>query len=201
MNDFGKTKFCLGLQIEHPTNEICIHQSTYTKNVLKWFYMVKSHPLSTLMVVRFLDINKDLFRPQKKDKEFLDDETSYPSAIEALMYLVINTWPDTCFAISLFVRFISCQTRRHWKDVNHIITYLRGTIDMRFLYSNASTLELIDYADAGYSFDPHKTRSQTSYLFTYRGITILWRSIKQTIVSISSNHAEIIVIHEATTRN
>ncbi|XP_070005805.1 secreted RxLR effector protein 161-like [Nicotiana sylvestris] len=57
--------------------------------------------------------------------------------------------------------------------------------------------EMIGYADAGYLSDPHKARSQTSYLFTYGGTAISWHSMKQTIVATSSNHAEIIAIHEA----
>jgi hypothetical protein len=51
MKDIGKTKFYLGLQIEHFQNRILIHQSTNTEEVLKHFYMEKAHPLSTPMVV------------------------------------------------------------------------------------------------------------------------------------------------------
>ena len=36
--------------------------------------MDETHPLSTLMVVRSLDVNKDSFRPQKKDGEILGSE-------------------------------------------------------------------------------------------------------------------------------
>ena len=63
MKDLGKTKFCLGLQIEYLPNGILTHQSTYTKKVLKQFYMDKAHPLSTPMVGRSLDVKKDLFQP------------------------------------------------------------------------------------------------------------------------------------------
>ena len=58
--DLGKTKFCLGIPIVHFINVMFIHQSTYTEKVLKRFYMDKSHLLSTAMVVRSLDINKDI---------------------------------------------------------------------------------------------------------------------------------------------
>ena len=61
MKDLGKTKFCLNLQIEHLPNGILVHQSTYTKKVLKQFYMDKAHPLSTPMVGRSLDLKKDPF--------------------------------------------------------------------------------------------------------------------------------------------
>ena len=39
-------------------------------------------------------------------------------------------------------------------------------------------------------------RSQRGYVFTYGGTIIYWRSIKQTMVATSSNHSEILTIHE-----
>ena len=61
MKDLGRTKLCLNLQIEHLTNSIFVHQSAYIEKVLKRFCMDETHPLSTLMVVRSLDVNKDPF--------------------------------------------------------------------------------------------------------------------------------------------
>ena len=51
MKDLGKTKYCLGLQIQHLPEGIFLHQSTYLKKVLERFYMDKSHPRSTPMIV------------------------------------------------------------------------------------------------------------------------------------------------------
>ena len=34
IKDFGKTKFCLGLELEHKANRIIVHQLAYTKRVL-----------------------------------------------------------------------------------------------------------------------------------------------------------------------
>nr|GEV74384.1 transposase, MuDR, MULE transposase domain protein [Tanacetum cinerariifolium] len=58
---------------------------------------------------------------------------------------------------------------------------------------------LVGYADAGYLSDPHKARSQTEYMFLNGGTAISWRSSKQTLVATSSNHAEVITLHEAST--
>ena len=114
MKDHGKTKFCLGLQIEHLPNEILIHQSTYTKKkVKKHFCMDKAHPLSTLMVVRSLDDKKDSFQPQEDNEKTLGPEVSYLSAIGALMYLANYIRPDIAFAVNLLARYSSAQTRRH----------------------------------------------------------------------------------------
>jgi len=81
MKDLGKTKYYLGLQIEHLEGGIFVHQSTYVKKILERFYMDKAHPLSTPMVVRSLEVTKDLFRPRENDEELLGLEVPYLSAI------------------------------------------------------------------------------------------------------------------------
>jgi hypothetical protein len=47
MKDLGKTKFCLGVQLEHLSEGVFVHQSTYTKRVLEKFNMNECHPLKT----------------------------------------------------------------------------------------------------------------------------------------------------------
>ena len=81
MKDLGKTKFCLGLQIEHIKGGIFIHQTTYTEKILKRFYMDKSHPLSTPMIVRSLYVENDQFRPKEENEDILGLEVPYLSAI------------------------------------------------------------------------------------------------------------------------
>ena len=60
MKDLGKTKFCLGLQIEHLRERIIVHQSNHTKRLLKRFCMNKATPLSTPMVNRSFDVERDV---------------------------------------------------------------------------------------------------------------------------------------------
>ena len=79
--------------------------------------------------------------------------------------------------------------------MKHILRYLRRTIDLGLFYSKESTLK--GYADSGYLSDPHKARSQTRYVFICGNTTISWRSTKQTLTATSSNHFEIIALHEA----
>ena len=197
MKDLGKTKYCLGLQIEHMHNGIFVHQSNYTEKILKRFNMDKANPLSTPMVVRSLNIETDPFRPCEENEEILDSEFPYLSAIGALMYLANCTRPDISFAVNLLARFSSAPTKRHWNGIKHILRYLRGSVDLGLFYSNNSKQELIGFADAGYLSDPHKAKSQTGYVFTNNGTAISWRSQKQTLVATSSNHSEIIALHEA----
>ena len=87
MKDLGKTRDYLGLQIEYCLNGVLIHQSSYIAKSLKRFYMDKSHPFSSPMVVRSLELTKDPFRPKEENAELLGLEVLYLSAISALMYL------------------------------------------------------------------------------------------------------------------
>lgn len=197
MKDLGKTKYCLGLQIEHMPNGILVHQSNYTERVLKRFNMDKAKPLSSPMIVRSLNIDKDPYRPCEENEEILGPEVPYLNAIGALMYLTNCTRPDISFAVNLLARFSSSPTKRHWNGIKHILRYLRGTTDLGLFFPNSSKQGLIGYADAGYLSDPHKARSQTGYVFMNGGTAISWRSQKQTLVATSSNHAEVIALNEA----
>ena len=120
MKDLGKTKYCLGLQIEHKSNGILIHQSTYVEKVLKQFNIDKAHPLSSLMIVRSLDAKKDPFRPKEENEALLGLEVPYLSKIGALLYLAQCTRPDIAFLVNLLARFSSAPTRRHWNGMKHI---------------------------------------------------------------------------------
>ena len=69
MKDLRKTKFCLGLQIEHFPTGVLVHQSAYTKKILKRFYMDKAHPLSSPMIAHSLDVKKNPFCPCENGEE------------------------------------------------------------------------------------------------------------------------------------
>ena len=172
MKNLGKTKFCLGLQIEYFPTRGLVHQSTYTKKILKRFYMDKAHPFSSPLIVRSLDVKKDPFCPCENSEELLGPEVPYLSVIGAFMYLVNCTRSDIAFSVNLFARYSSASTQRHWNGIKHILRYLQGTTDMSLFYSNESKQQLFGYADARYLSNPHKVRSQTRYVFNCNGTAI-----------------------------
>jgi Reverse transcriptase (RNA-dependent DNA polymerase) len=125
MKDLGVTKLCLGLQIEHFHNGIFVHQSKYIQKMLKRFNMNKPHPLSTLMVVRSLDVKKDPYRPRENNENALGPEVQYLSAIGALMHLANNTRPDIVFSVNVLARYSYDPTRRYWNRIKHVLRYRR----------------------------------------------------------------------------
>ncbi|XP_068337721.1 secreted RxLR effector protein 161-like [Pyrus communis] len=156
--------------------------SNYTQKVLHRFNEDKAKPSSIPMVVRTLNGKRDLFHPKEDEEEILEPKVPYLSAIGALLYLAQCIRPDISFA---------------------------GTTDLGLFYTHESSRgpaapldswvdsRPVDYADAGYLFDPHRAPSQTGYVFTIGDTAISWRSTKQTLVETSSNHAEILALREA----
>ena len=65
--------------------------------------MDKAHPLSSLMVVRSLDVKNDSFRPYENGEELLGPEVSYLNVICVLMYLANYIRPDFDFSVNLLV--------------------------------------------------------------------------------------------------
>jgi hypothetical protein len=174
MKDLGKTKLCLGLQLEHLLEGVFVHQSTYTKRVLEKFNMSKCHPLKTPMVIRSLEADKDPFRSKGDDEEVLGPEVPYLSAIGALIYLANCTRPDIAFAVNLLARYSAAPTRRHWVGVKTILRYLQGTQDLGLWFPKSQAPTMVGYVDAGYMFDPHNARSQIGFVFLCGGAAISW---------------------------
>ena len=108
-----KTKFCLSLQIEHLPHGMLVHQLTYTNKIVKNFHMEMCHPLSTLMIIRSLNVEKDPFRPSEEWEEVLGPEAPYLSAIGALTYLANCTRPNIAFVVNLLAKYNSTLTKLH----------------------------------------------------------------------------------------
>ena len=102
MKDIGRTKFCPNLQIKHFPIKVLVHQSTYIKKILKHFYIDKAHPLSSLMIVRSLDVKNDSFRSYEKCKQLFDPEASYLNALSAFMYVGNCICPNIAFFLSIY---------------------------------------------------------------------------------------------------
>ena len=68
--------------------------------------------------------------------------------------------------------------------------------DLGLFYTSNNFSGLLGYVDARYLSDSHKTHSQMGYVFAYNGTAISWCSTKQTFVATSSNHSEILALHE-----
>jgi hypothetical protein len=157
-----------------------MHQTKYTKDILKKFKMDDLKPLSTPMsTTTALDADED--------GEPVDQE--YWSMIGSLLYLTA-TGPDIQYSMCLCARFQASPRTSHWQAVKRIFRYLRYTPELGLWYSASSSLSLLAFSDvdfAGCQVD----RKSTSGTCQFLGSSLIsWYSRKQSSATQSTTEAE-----------
>ncbi|XP_075073913.1 secreted RxLR effector protein 161-like [Nicotiana tabacum] len=120
----------------------------------------------------------------------------YASAVGSLMYAMLYTRPDICFAVGVVSRFQSNPGRKHWTMIEHIIKYLKRTRDYMLVYHSDEFVP-IGYTDSDFQSDKDFRKSTSGNVFTLGGGAISWRSIKQTCVADSTMEAKYVAASKA----
>ncbi|WVZ81396.1 LOW QUALITY PROTEIN: hypothetical protein U9M48_028776 [Paspalum notatum var. saurae] len=180
MSLMGELQFFLGLQIKQGPEGTFVHQTKYTRDILKKLEMGDSKPMTTPMSTNTaLDADDD--------GEAVDPK-EFRGMIGSLLYLTA-TRPDIQFAVCLCARYQASPKTSHRQAVKRIFRYLKFTPELGLWYSSGSSLFLRGFSDAdhaGCQID-HKSTSGTCQLL---GTSLSSR--KQASVSLSTTEAEYI---------
>lgn len=191
MTDMGEASSFLGMQIERDIQKgtITLSQSRYLQKVLHKFGMQECKSKSTPMEK---GLHLDLGEKGKCSNH------PYRELIGCLTYAAVTTRPDLCASVGYFSRYQSCFNEQHFNHAKNILRYIRGTIDMKLVYTkNHQADTLIGYSDSDWAGDRNDSKSTSGYVFKLHGNTISWASRKQPTVSKSSTEAEYIALAEA----
>ena len=124
----------------------------------------------------------------------------YVEEIGNLMYAMLCTSQDICFAINMVGRYQSNPRPAHWAAVKRIFRYLRGTTDYTLCFHKGN-LRLKGYSNADWVGDKDERKSTSGYAFILRGSAVSWCSNKQTYVALSTMESEYVaceaVVQEA----
>ena len=107
MRDIGETRYVLGIKIviTHPKKLLGMGQEAYIKRVLEHFCMHYSKLFDT-PVEKDLTFSLDQFSKTYDKKERMRDFL-YAGVVGSLMYIMLCTPPDICFAVSVVSRYLS----------------------------------------------------------------------------------------------
>lgn len=125
----------------------------------------------------------------------------YKEALGSIMYSQIATRPDLGFAVQYLSRFSIDPGPAHWKALEHVMAYIRGTLDYAIVYGGdgfeRESLRPVGFVDADYGGCVDTRRSTTGYIFLMAGGAIAWTSSLQATVSLSTTEAEYIALSKA----
>ena len=87
------------------------------------------------------------------------------------MYLASATRPDISFAMIKLSRFVSNPGDEHWKALERVTHYLKGTTSYGIHYSGYPNV-LEGYSDSNWISDIDKIKATSGYVFTLGGDAI-----------------------------
>ena len=183
MSMMGELKFFLGIQINQCKDGVYVHQSKYTKELLKKFKLedckemnTPMHPTCTL---------------SKEDQGSKVDQKLYRGMIGSLLYLTASR-PDILFSVCLCARFQSDPRETHLTAVKRIFRYLKGTTNLGLLYKKSLDYKLVGFCDADYAGDRIERKSTSGNCQFLGENLISWASKRQATIALSTAEAEYI---------
>jgi hypothetical protein len=87
-------------------------------------------------------------------------------------------------------KFSSALTSEYLSTAKCILRYLKQTKNLGLTYSHCSNTALIGYSDSDHAGDQDDRKSISGSIFMLQGTAILWKSNKQSMVTLSSTEAE-----------
>ena len=93
------------------------------------------------------------------------------------MYLT-NTRPDICFVVNTLIQYLVKPRRVHLIAANHVMKYLKGTIDLGIYYGRDHDYKLYGYKDSNWTGTTVDRKSTLGGCYFLGSAMISWFSKK-----------------------
>lgn len=190
MVDLDEIKLFLGIRIQRDTDCFKLDQSVYLTNVLTKYNMLDCKHVETPLPAQidYESLNSDIYH-----------EAPCRNAIGSLMYVMLCTRPDLCYAVNLLSRYQVKNNKALWTCIKRVLRYIKGTLNVKLIFKRniPSKVELVGYTDADWANNTVDRKSTSGYLFKlFTSCLISWNSKRQSAVALSSTEAEYIALFE-----
>ena len=202
MKDMGELRYCLGMEVTTlPNGQRKISQRKYVKDMLVRFGLQNAHAEPTPMDHNLkLTAQVERLSPEVwvKSQKF-----PYREIVGSLMYLMICTRPDICYAVTTLSRYLNCHGPMHHAAALRVLRYVKGTRKLGIIYSrkdpaaSPAQSEVYGYSDSDHAANVDDRRSITGYVFFYAGGPITWKTKTQPRTALSSTEAEYMALAAA----
>lgn len=195
MRDLTSTplKF-LGLNITKTEHYLCIDQRELIQKVINMFGMRHSKTSNIPVQPNLkLEMNVDVCQ----------ENIPYRELVGCLMYIMLGTRPDICYAVTYFSQFQNCFNEEHFKYLKNVLRYLKKTqnFGLKYVKSNKSNNNIIisSYVDADFANNVFDRKSISGFLINVYDNIVLWKCKKQSVVALSSTEAEYVSLSACVT--
>ena len=171
------------MHITRKCSKIHLDQCAYLEKVLQCCGMQNAHPVSTPLPAGYKPVpNTGMVDPALRSK--------YQMVIGSLLYLMLGTRPDICYAVTLLVQFAANPSQDHLNRALYICRYLIGTKSYALVYEGQSGNGLLACTDSCWADSPEARKSRSGYLIKFANGAFSWMSKRQKTVALSSTEAK-----------
>ena len=151
------------------------------------------------------------------DKKVIAEQAKFRANVGALLFLCRCTMPMISFAVGRLGRFSSNSGESHWKEMKHLIRFIKSFRHMGIRYSRPNPGEpgyissLVPkailasynsqkvphfrcYTDSDFAGCPDSSRSTSGNVVVWMGAAISWASQLQACVTLSTAEAEMVAL-------
>ena len=121
-----------------------------------------------------------------------DASGQYRKLIGNLLYISTISRPDISYAVNFLSRFCNNPTKTLIIAAKRVLRYLKGTMDYKLIYRKYSEFILTAYSDSDWAGDLDSRKSTSGIVIKCCPMDspILWRTIRQQSIALSSCEAE-----------
>jgi hypothetical protein len=198
MSDLGALTYYLGIEVKQGKDTVTLGQHAYALKLLERAGMTECKPMATPMEERI--------KLSKQSTTAKVDGTRYRSIVGGLRWLT-HTRPDIAFAVGYVSRFMEDPREDHWGAVKRLLRYIKGSLNQAVVFPKGGGLRLTvfseappkvkdgepgltAFSDADMAGDVDGRRSTSGVLIFLGAAPIVWQSLKQKMVALSTCEAE-----------
>lgn len=176
-NDLGSIHKYLGVQFDHDSTRLRMHQTKYALSILHLFNMEHCTPSYTPLL-EGLVLSKTSNTPPI-------NPTLYMMLVGKLLFLT-KTRPDITHVVSVISRFMQDPQEAHLQAAKHVLRYVRRYPDLGLFFKQGEENGLHGYTDADYGQDIDDRIYVGAYIFFIGSSPVFWNSKKQSSSSRST---------------
>ena len=197
IKELGEVKRILGMQITRIRSKrtVYIDQTAYIEKFLHEFAMEQDRVRPTTVPMNgYEHLHKTTIDDEPGDSQ------GYAKRVGSMMFAMVYSRPDICFALSKLSQHMSNPGAHHDIAVKQTLRYLRSTSGLRMKYGptkkDGQEVAKI-YCDSDYAADIDSRRSVLGYVAMLGGGAVSWSSKRQKSVSTSTTEAEYMALSSA----
>ncbi|KAF7184799.1 hypothetical protein CNMCM7691_006602 [Aspergillus felis] len=197
----GPASYYLGMKIDLDIEkrQVKLSQRAYLQRLVDAF-----DPHSVKTAATPMEEGARLVKSDQPVGHDLELKERYGAGVGSVMYPMLQTRPDTAFAVGKLARYTANPDKTHYKHLIHLIRFFRRTLDIGIVYKPHDAKDVmhklgivVGYVDADYAGCIDTRRSTTGYVFMFGNGPISWASKLQSVVSLSTCEAEYTAIVHA----